>query len=230
MLENNYYKKMGFSSFTVLLKKGNTIGSAIKCVIFDLDGVLVENTEAVVQCFQETSRHLGKKIPSREEIKTQIGKTPKEIIIHFFPDIDADKTAHIFQEEYIRAIPKITLKPFALELLNLLKKKKTTCCLVSNNTKMVLTTVLKKTGIKDFFTAVIGLDDVRHGKPHPEGLLKAIELSGCIKKECFYIGDTEIDKKAGNNAKIETIIVKSHVSNTKIDIENLSEIIKRIGH
>jgi beta-phosphoglucomutase-like phosphatase (HAD superfamily) len=49
--------------------------------------------------------------------------------------------------------------------------------------------VLDAAGLADCFRAVVSADDVRHGKPHPEGYLKAIAALGT--RDALVFEDTE---------------------------------------
>jgi phosphoglycolate phosphatase-like HAD superfamily hydrolase len=53
------------------------------------------------------------------------------------------------------------------------------------------------------FSPVIGADDVSHGKPHPEGILRIREM--VPHNRVWYIGDTVDDARAAKAAGVPFI-------------------------
>lgn len=52
---------------------------------------------------------------------------------------------------------------------------------------------------------IVGYHDAKPIKPHPAGMLKALELLGCSAKDCISFGDRVIDIQASNAAGIESV-------------------------
>ena len=50
---------------------------------------------------------------------------------------------------------------------------------------------------------VLGSYDVTRHKPHPEGILKALERMGVSKEEFLYCGDTVLDAEAAQRAGVD---------------------------
>ena len=59
-------------------------------------------------------------------------------------------------------------------------------------------------GVTHLFEFIIGSDDVEHVKPHPEPVLKALELLQVEKHEVIMIGDNSHDIEGGKNAGVPT--------------------------
>ncbi len=75
-------------------------------------------------------------------------------------------------------------------LLNL-KKKDVKTAIISRNSKQSIKYVLEKNKFP-YVDLLIGREDVRYLKPHPEALFKAINYFHVSKKEICYIGDNPI--------------------------------------
>lgn len=58
-------------------------------------------------------------------------------------------------------------------------------------------------GIDKYFDIIVCADHTEKHKPHPEPILKFIELSGAEKDKAVYIGDTEYDMKCAKDAGID---------------------------
>jgi pyrophosphatase PpaX len=61
--------------------------------------------------------------------------------------------------------------------------------------------------LSDVFDAVVGSDDVTHPKPHPEPVLRAIELLGADPASTVFIGDSRHDLECGRAAGVRTAAV-----------------------
>lgn len=61
-------------------------------------------------------------------------------------------------------------------------------------------------GIKDHFSAIVGSDQVRRGKPHPEMALLACGQMGLKPEDVIMIGDTYADIELGYNARMRATV------------------------
>lgn len=79
----------------------------------------------------------------------------------------------------------------------------------SSNAHRTVERGLAQLGIADRVDLVIGGDDVRHAKPHPEGLNAIIARCGAEKSRTLLIGDTDGDREAGASAGVRTVILEN---------------------
>jgi len=63
---------------------------------------------------------------------------------------------------------------------------------------------LKVAGLEQAFDVVVGADDVRHPKPHPEPVLSALAQLGERPGEAVFIGDSRHDLECGRAAGVKT--------------------------
>ena len=52
---------------------------------------------------------------------------------------------------------------------------------------------LARLNLADAFEVMVFADDVKHGKPHPEGLLRALDSMALRPGATVYVGDTVVD-------------------------------------
>ena len=62
--------------------------------------------------------------------------------------------------------------------------------------------------LDDEFRVRVCADDVEKGKPHPEPVLRALDLLDSTPSEALFIGDSEHDMMAGRAAGVETVAVR----------------------
>lgn len=70
--------------------------------------------------------------------------------------------------------------------------------------------VLKDFAIDKFFSRVVTRDDVKVGKPNPEGLNLIIEpllAAGMKKEEILFVGDNRVDYECARNAGLDFVAV-----------------------
>ena len=63
-------------------------------------------------------------------------------------------------------------------------------------------------GVDDWFEAIVGADDVVHGKPAPDVFLKAAEMIGVPPEACLVYEDGDLGIEAARRAGMEVIDVR----------------------
>ena len=61
---------------------------------------------------------------------------------------------------------------------------------------------MESTGLIKFIPQIVSLDDVKVGKPNPEGVFKCLDLLKSPKEKTLIIGDSSTDIVAGKKAGI----------------------------
>ena len=59
---------------------------------------------------------------------------------------------------------------------------------------------------------IVPADEIRNGKPNPEGFLRAAELLGVLPEECLVFEDTRPGIEAGMNAGMQVVAILTTVS------------------
>ncbi len=86
-------------------------------------------------------------------------------------------------------------------------KNSYTVALFSNTKRDSIFKFLENAGIKEYFSFIVGQDDVEKQKPNPEGLLKIFSTLKIPALEAFYIGDTVADIQAARAAGCTPVTV-----------------------
>ncbi len=79
----------------------------------------------------------------------------------------------------------------------------------SSNMEASIRHVLRKEGLPDLFDTIIGGDSVRFRKPHPEGLIRAMNALGTHANETIYVADGEAELDTGRRAEMRTYLVRA---------------------
>lgn len=76
----------------------------------------------------------------------------------------------------------------------------------SNNQRQTVTEILEENNLRKFFTTIVTGSDVSLFKPDIEGFYR-IYKNGQNREEYLMIGDSENDKKAAENCKIDYFLL-----------------------
>lgn len=171
-------------------------------VIFDFDLTLVDSRPGFVVSHRHAAGKLGLPEPSLEAIGRSIGTPIEKIIPGWYPELPEDRVAqyiHIYRKRADEVMADHTEAiPSARDVLDLLRENGLQLAIVSQKLRHLVEAVLDREGMK--LDVVLGGQDVPDFKPHPGGLLLAMERLGVEADDCIYVGDTTIDAEAAANA------------------------------
>jgi phosphoglycolate phosphatase len=81
--------------------------------------------------------------------------------------------------------------------------------IVSTKYRRRIHQVLEREALLHGFEVVIGGEDVKQHKPHPQGLIEALERLECSPECVMYVGDSVVDAELATRAGVPLIVVLS---------------------
>jgi phosphoglycolate phosphatase len=181
------------------------MGKQNRIILFDLDGTLIDSTEAILEGFGVAFSSFKQPIPDDEAIKAEIGH-PLDVM---FTTLGVEKSqvwdyVNAYKMHY-RGIScaKTILLPKAKETI-LLASKHATLGVVTTKTAKYSKELLEHMGLMHYFDVLIGREDVQHPKPHPEPIEKALSFLP-KSSEVWMVGDTCLDMLAAKQANVQSI-------------------------
>ena len=182
---------------------------AIRAVIFDIDGTLVNVEERFYRYFNETLDHFGIEPLDRDsyEEKRQLGTLSDpvpdvgEMRAKFWLDF-IDRFSHCDCDEIGRLFPGV------VEALNELKTGGYKIGIVTGRTCSPdhVIVELRTLGINDYFDCVFTNDDGVKGMNKARKLIACAHRLGFSPHECAYVGDWEGDIKSAKEAEVGLIV------------------------
>jgi pyrophosphatase PpaX len=178
----------------------------LRAVLYDFDGTLADSTGLIMRCYRHTmSTHLDA-CPPDEEWLRGFGM-PLEVQIRRFARSEAEfaammETYRAHQDAHHDAM----LRPFpgALETVAELSRRGVPLGIVTSKMRRGTLAGLDLCGISAYFPVVVTPEDVTHAKPHPEPVLRALDLLGVAAAEAVFVGDSPHDMAAGRAAGTRT--------------------------
>ncbi len=173
-------------------------------ILFDLDGTLIDSTEAILESFGVAFEKFGSSHPGKEAIKALVGH-PLDVM--FFrlgvPKSMVSRHVDAYKEHYrVISCRKTVLLPEAREAVAEAAEF-ARLGVVTTKTGRYSKELLEHMGLMEHFEVLIGREDVKRPKPHPEPVLKALAAMGCAKERCWMVGDTVMDIEAAKSAGVE---------------------------
>ncbi|MDS7879265.1 phosphoglycolate phosphatase [Klebsiella pasteurii] len=203
----------------------------IRGVAFDLDGTLVDSAPGLTAAVDNALYALELPMAGEERVVTWIGNGADVLIQRALtwarqeraalraaqgkPFVDHDDIPQAEQQAILRKLfdryygevaeEGSFLFPAVADTLGALHAKGLPLALVTNKPTPFVAPILASLDIAKYFTVVIGGDDVKNKKPHPEPLLLVAEKLGLAPGELLFVGDSRNDIQAAKAAGCSSI-------------------------
>lgn len=179
------------------------------CVIFDLDGTLLNTWDIHLKtCYDTVLEVTGKKLRMLEIIRSN-RVTERETLITLLGNEDCEKALELYKTKFINNLELCKVEKYGgiCDIVEQLYYKNIPIGLFTGRSRKTTMSLLKKEGLTEYFKSITTSDDVIRPKPSEEGLEKTVEeLSGVYNKS-LYIGDSVIDIKIANKLNVSSIFV-----------------------
>lgn len=166
----------------------------ITTVIFDMNGVIIDDERIHELIFQDSVLPYGIKISHEEYLECCAGRTDREgyesIGRKFGQDLPVDELLQVKHAMYREQFPKYKQAyPGVLELIEHLAESYQ-LALVSSAARSEIDLITSEFGINRYFAFTISAEDVQRGKPDPEPYRKAVDWFQASPNECVVIEDS----------------------------------------
>ena len=186
---------------------------AIKAVLFDIDGTLVDSNDYHVIAWEEAFAGAGAQF-DRQVLHDQIGKGTDMLVPTLLPDTDDEDQEKLgkahgeaFKSKFLDQVKPF---PMARELLQRVQQAGQQVVLASSASKAELDHYLDLLDARDIVSETTSADDVKNTKPAPDIFATALKKTGSLSaEEVIVVGDTPYDIEAAKKCGIATIGLRS---------------------
>jgi phosphoglycolate phosphatase len=184
------------------------------CVIFDLDGTLVDSFQAYKDAIGAVLSSFPEKKEFPENPNALVNSPSSVHIEKLFGKIvgkeNQDAAMEIFVDKYNEVcFKKTSLITGVKDLLTYLKDEGKSLNVATNKPGPISRDILKHLGIDKFFDCIYGTGDGMASKPSPQMLDKIIEEKGYNKSDVIFVGDSPNDIITAKNAGVPVISIAS---------------------
>ena len=179
-----------------------------RCVIFDLDGTLLDTLDDLANAGNYALEQLGFNTHEAEKYKYFVGNGIPKLIQRILPagsDRELCDKAHRFFSEYYSAHSTDKTKPYN-GICSLLTKLKADGVKtgVASNKDHDFSEKLVHTFFYDTIQAVCGRKDGTPKKPDPFSVNYILGQLEAEKSETLYVGDSNVDMETARNAGLDS--------------------------
>lgn len=186
-----------------------------------MHGVLIASYEARFHLVNETARALGSPEVSPERFRRAWGQGVEADVQAFFPG----RTPADIAGEYLRRFQNhrahLRVNPEARPVLQTLRERGIRTAVITNTPAPRTREILTSAGLAPDF--VVGLQDGIRGKPWPDMVLRALELTGAGPSDAIVVGDSRFDQQAAAAAGVRFVGLQRDGDER---IENLADLLR----
>ncbi|MFO7796065.1 MAG: HAD family hydrolase [Promethearchaeati archaeon] len=198
-----------------------------KGIIFDLDGVIYDITNAITKAVEDGVEKYKLEVKI-DDVLQEIAHLIEEIQHYPVPKIILN-SYDLLKVEFLKDMSYMNKLRIAIFLFNQfneyredstifdgidiliedIDKKDLKLAILTNNKSQYAKEILEKFNLTKYFPTIFGFNDVSEVKPDPEGILKIIEKWKIKPEDTIFIGDMSTDVDAGKAAGVTMVCVAS---------------------
>jgi phosphoglycolate phosphatase len=186
---------------------------AIKAVLFDLDGTLVDTAPDLGYALNlQRGLHGLPPLPD-EEIRPQASHGARGLLMLGFGINPEDSGFNPMRQEFLQLYADNLCTHSRLfdgmtEALAELEARSLPWGVVTNKPARFTEPLLSLLDLAERAACIVSGDTCPEPKPHPGPLLHASELIGIPPQHCLYVGDAERDVEAARNAGMPCVVAR----------------------
>ncbi len=203
-------------SAVIQAKADFSLPLAVKAVVIDLDGTLLDTAPDLADAAIAMAGELGLPPVDLATVKTYIGNGVSRLVKRVLTrQMDAEPDAELFsralplyEKHYAAGVSRKSRPyPGVVEGLTALKQAGFHMACITNKAEKFTVPLLKDTGLFDFFELILSGDTLPKKKPDPMPLLHACKHFGIQPAELLLIGDSLNDAQAARAAACPVFVV-----------------------
>jgi sugar-phosphatase len=180
-------------------------------ILFDLDGVLVDSTPAVIRVWSRWAIAHG--FDPDEVVRKAHGRPSIATVRDYLPHADAEAENREVERGEIEDLAGVVPLPGARELLSALPPDRWT--IVTSCTRRLAQTRLRAAGLP-IPERLVTSSDIKNGKPDPEPYLKGALFLGVPARDCVVVEDAPAGIVAGKAAGARVIACRTTASDSEL--------------
>lgn len=199
--------------------------SSVRAVLLDMDGTLVDSDASVERAWTTWSREHG--LDPAEVLTIVHGRPPAPTVRRLLPALDDAAVAASAQRQMelqYDDVADVVAAPGAHDLLAVLERRPLPWAVVTSADVRLAKARLGAAGIEP--PLLVTVEDVRRGKPDPEGFLLAAGRLGVAPQVCLVVEDSDPGLASGRAAGMRTAALRGLDGDLRIgDLAELARLL-----
>ena len=206
----------------------------IKCVIFDMDGVIVDTEPLHKKAYYQLFESLKIDVPPELYHSFTGGSTInvcQKLVDTFSLNENPQDLVLLKRSNFVQLFtndPTLQLISGVEDLIRYYFNKGITLVLASSASMETINRVFTRFNLDQYFIGKLSGADLKQSKPHPEIFEKAAVLANTPKEQCIVIEDSDKGVEAANRAGIYCVGYTSEHSKLQ-GLENADKVISNFN-
>ena len=174
----------------------------IRCILFDLDGTLVDSYDAIAESLNAARAAFGKPSYTRQEVIKMVGHGLENLMEKALGAERVAEGVRVFRERYRDiSLPRTRLLAGVESTLETLRDRGYALAVITNKPASFSRRILEHLGVGHHFPVLYG-PDLAPAKPDPEMVTRSLLDLGFSPDEAVLVGDMRVDLDTARNAGI----------------------------
>lgn len=181
---------------------------AVRGIIFDLDGTLVDSYSAITSSLNHARAEFELPPLTAGEVRPRVGRGLATLIAELVGPERTARGVELFRQRYAELFAGETFAlPAARETLMRLHARGYRMAVASNKPARFSEPILHRLGMLGFLETVLGPETAGRPKPEPQMIWLCLQRLGLERVSALYVGDMVLDVETGARAGLPVALV-----------------------
>jgi phosphoglycolate phosphatase len=189
-------------------------------VLFDLDGTLVDNFEAIHRCYDDVMKLMGLPGVSLEDVRRAVGGSVNVTVVKLAGEANAPTAVRLFREHFPSVMfHGLRTYPGCREILTDLRARGVRTAVYTNKDETCSRAILAELRLDGLVDGIFGTNVHPWRKPQPEFTRYVVDRMKADPARTMMVGDSPFDIATARNGGLARMHCVTTGSHTEEELE-----------